>query len=96
MTMTNVQKNAVSGLQDMASQLVSARAKATVLAEMYTNENLSGLTNEDFAEIPAFAHITANEFAAAAAAINGIITALNAGTPAAWTKMLKIVETMPK
>jgi hypothetical protein len=34
--------------------------------------------------------------AAAAAAINTIVTALNAGTPAAWAKMLKIVETMPK
>lgn len=96
MAMTNVQKNAVSGLQDMASALVSARAKATVLAEMYTNEALSSLTDEEFAEVPAFAHITAAEFAAAAAAINSIVTALNAGTPAAWTKMLKIVEGLPK
>jgi hypothetical protein len=29
-------------------------------------------------------------------AINSIVTSLNAGTPAAWTRMLKIVETMPK
>lgn len=96
MAMTNVQKNAVSSLQDMASALVSARAKATVLTEMYTNEALGSLTDEDFTEVPAFAHITAAEFAAAAAAINSIVTALNTGTPAAWTKMLRIVETMPR
>lgn len=96
MAMTNAQKNAVSGLQDMASALVSARAKATVLAEMYINETLASLTNEDFAEVPSFAHITASEFQAASAAINTIVTALNAGAPAAWTKMVKILETMPK
>lgn len=96
MAMTNVQKNTVSGLQDMASTLVSARAKATILAEMYTNESLGSLTNEDFAEVPAFAHITVAEFQAAAVAINSVVTALNTGTPAAWTKMLKIVEGLPK
>jgi hypothetical protein len=95
MTMTNAQKNGVSEMQAMASLLVVARSKATLLSEIYTNEGLGSLTNEDFAEIPAFAHITATEFAAAAA-INSIVTALNTGTPAAWTKMLKIVETMPR
>lgn len=88
MAMTNAQKNAVSEMQAMASLLVTARTKATLLSEIYTNESLGSLTNEDFAEIPAFAHITAAEFQAAAVAINSIVTALNAGTPAAWTKML--------
>lgn len=96
MAMTIAQKNTVSGMQDMASRLVKARADATVLAEMYTNEGLAGLTNDDFAAIPAFAHITAAEFQTAAAAISSIVTALNAGTPAAWTKMVKILETMPR
>ena len=96
MAMTNAQKNGVSEMQAMASLLVSARTKATLLAEIYTNEALASLTNEDFAAIPSFAHITAAEFQAAALAINTIVTALNAGTPAAWAKMLKITEAMPK
>ena len=96
MAMNNAQKNAISEMQAMASLLVTARSKATLLSEIYTNEGLGSLTNEDFVEVPAFAHITAAEFAAAAAAINSIVTALNAGTPANWAKILKITETMPK
>lgn len=96
MAMTNAQKNAVSEMQAMASLLVTARTKATLLSEIYVNETLASLTNEDFAEVPSFAHITAAEFSAAAIAISTIVAALNAGTPAAWAKMLKITETMPK
>lgn len=94
--MNNAQKNAVSEMQTLASLLVSARTKATLLAEIYTNENLASLTNDDFAQVPSFAHVTAAEFQSAASAISTIVTALNAGSPAAWTKMLKITETMPK
>lgn len=96
MAMTNAQQNAVSEMQAMASLLVVARSKATLLSEIYVNENLANLTNEDFAAYAPFAHITAAEFQTAAVAINSIVTALNAGTPAAWAKMLKITETMPK
>ena len=96
MAMTNAQQNAVSEMQAMASLLVVARSKATLLSEIYVNENLANLTNEDFAAYASFAHITAAEFQTAAVAINSIVTALNAGTPAAWSKMLKITETMPK
>jgi hypothetical protein len=83
-------------MQALASLLVSARTKATLLAEIYINENLAALTNDDFAQVAPFAHVTAAEFQAAAAAISTVVTALNAGTPAAWTKMLKITEAMPK
>lgn len=96
MAMTNAQKNAVSEMQAMASLLVVARSKATLLAEIYVSEGLGSLADADFAEIPPFAHILATEFQAASAAVNSAVTALNAGTPAAWTKMLKITETMPK
>ena len=96
MAMTNAQKNAVSEMQAMAALLVVARSKATLLSEIYTNEGLGALVDADFAAIPSFAHITATEFQTAAAAISTIVTALNAGTPAAWSKMLKITETMPK
>jgi len=96
MAMTNAQQNAVSEMQEMASLLVVARSKAALLSEIYVNEELANLTTADFAAYASFAHITAAEFHAAAAAINGIVTALNAGTPAAWSKMLKITETMPK
>ncbi len=94
--MNNAQKNAVTEIQALASLLVSARTKATLLAEIYINENLAALTNDDFAQVAPFAHVTAAEFQAAAAAISTVVTALNAGTPAAWTKMLKITEAMPK
>lgn len=96
MAMTNARKNGVSEMQAMASLLVSARSKATLLSEIYANEGLANLTDGDFIEVPSFAHITAAEFQTAAVAINSIVTALNAGTPPAWSKMLKITETMPK
>ena len=96
MAMTNVQKNIASELQAMAAQLVVVQSRATLLAAMYTNESMGSLTDGDFAAIPPFAHITAAEFAAAAVSINAIVTALNAGTPSNWSKMLKITETMPK
>lgn len=96
MAMTNVQKNVASELQAMAAQLVTVQSRATLLAAMYTNEGMGSLTDADFAEIAPFAHITAAEFGQAALAIAAIVTALNAGTPANWAKMLKITETMPK
>lgn len=96
MAMTNVQKNIVSELQAMAGQLVLVQSRATALAQMFANENMAALTDEDFGEIAPFAHITSVEFGAAAAAINSIVAALNAGTPTAWSKMLKITESMPK
>jgi hypothetical protein len=96
MAMTNVQKNIASELQVMASQLISVQSRCTLLAAMYTNENMGALTDADFAEIAPFAHITAAEFAAAAVAIAAVNTALNSGTPPNWSKMLKIVEGMPK
>jgi len=96
MAMTNVQKNIASELQAMAGQLVLVQSRVTALASMYTNENMAALTDADFAEIAPFAHITSAEFAAAAAAINAVVTTLNTGTPANWAKMLKITETMPK
>ena len=96
MAMTNVQKNIASELQAMAGQLVLVQSRATALAAMYTNENMAALTDADFAAIAPFAHITAAEFWQAALAIASIVTALNAGTPANWPKMLKITETMPK
>lgn len=96
MAMTNVQMNIVSSLQQMASDLIGVQSKTAMLSAMYTNEGLVALTDADFQAIPAFAHITATEFQAAATAIAAVNTALNAGTPSNWAKMLKIVETMPR
>lgn len=96
MAMTNVQKNIASELQTMAAQLVLVQSRATALAAMYANESMGSLQDADFAEIAPFAHITAAEFGAAAAAIAAVVATLNAGTPANWAKMLKITETMPK
>lgn len=96
MTMTNVQKNITSEIQAMASQLVLIQTRTTALAAMYTNENMGALADADFAQIAPFAHITAAEFTAAVTAIAAINTALNAGTPSNWAKMLKITEGLPK
>lgn len=96
MAMTNIQQNAVSTIQDVCGRLVSIRSQLTWLAEVYGNEGLANLTADDFAAIPSFAHITPAEFQAAMAALATINTALNAGTPAAWTKLLKLPEAMPK
>lgn len=94
--MRNVQQNIISELQAMASQFVLIQSRATALSAMFVNENISLLTDEDFAEIPSFAHITSAELIDAAVAINDQITTLNAGTPPNWAKMLKITESMPK
>jgi hypothetical protein len=94
--LTNVQQNIVSELQTMASQLVSVQSRCTLLAAMYINESIATLTDADFAAIPSFAHLTATELQAAAIAIAAVNTALNAGTPSNWSKMLKIAEGMPK
>lgn len=96
MAMTNVQQNVVSELQRMAADLISVQSRATMLAAMYTNENLGNLADADFQAIPPFEHILASEFQAAATAIAAVNTALNAGTPSNWAKMLKIVEAMPR
>ncbi len=96
MALNNVQQNIVSSLQQMASDLISVQSRATMLAAMYTNEGIGSLTDADFQTIPAFVHMTAAELTAAAIAIAAVNTALNAGTPSNWAKMLKIVETMPR
>ena len=96
MALTAVQKNIASELQTMASQLISVQSRCTLIAAMWTNENMAGLTDADLAEITPFAHITSSEFTSAAIAIAAINTALNAGTPSNWSKMLKITEGVPK
>lgn len=96
MAMTNVQKNIASELQSMAATLVLIQSRTALLSSMFTNENMASLTDQDFAAIPGFAHITSAEFVAAATAIAAVNTTLNAGTPSNWAKMLKITETMPK
>lgn len=96
MAMTNVQKNIASELQTMAAQLVTVQSRCTMIAAMFTNENMGALTDADFAAIAPFAHITTAEFTAASVAIAAVNTVLNAGTPSNWAKMLKITEGMPK
>jgi hypothetical protein len=96
MAMTNVQQNIAAELQNIANQLIAIQSRCTMLAAMYTNEAMGSLTDADFAALAPFAHITATEFAAAAAAIAAINTTLNAGTPSNWAKMLRIVEGVPR
>lgn len=94
--MTNVQQNVASELQTIAGELIALQSRSTLLAAMWANEGMASLTDADFAALAPFAHITSAEFTAAASAIAAIVTALNAGTPANWAKMLKIVQGVPR
>jgi hypothetical protein len=94
--MTNTQQNVASELQTIAGELIALQSRGTLLAAMWTNEGMANIPDADFAALPPFAHITTAEFTAAATAIAAITTALNAGTPSNWAKMLKIVERVPR
>lgn len=96
MAMNSTQQNVASELQTIASQLILMQSRCTMLALMWTNEGMAALTDQDFAELAPFAHVTTAEFTAAATAIAAVNTTLNAGTPSNWSKMLKIVQAVPR
>ena len=61
MPMTNVQQNVASEIQKIAGELISIKARLTTISEMYTNEGMAALTDEQFQEYAPFAHILAAE-----------------------------------
>jgi len=96
MAMTNVQKNVVSEIQKIASELISIQARLTSISAMYTNEGIGALTDADFAALAPFAHILAAEFQAAGGALVAINTTLGTNATSNWAKLLKIVEGVPR
>lgn len=97
MAMTQVQKNVISEMQTMASELLSIKGRMTSLTAMYANEGIAALTDADFAVIAPFAHILAAELQAAGAALVAVNTALGDWTPTSnVAKLLKIVTAVPK
>ena len=95
MAMNAVQQNVCSAIQTIAVDLIAMQQKLTSLGAMWTNENISALTDADFAALAPFAHITAAEFTAAGAALVAINTTLGSGATSNWAKLLKIVTIVP-
>lgn len=97
MATTVVQRNVLAEMQAMSTELLNIKARMVSLVAMYTNENIAGLVDADFAELAEFAHITAAELQAAGGALVAVNTALGDYTPASnVAKLLKIVKAVPK
>jgi len=97
MAMTEVQKNIVSEMQTISSELLSIKGRMTSLVGMYANEGIGVLADADLAGTAPFAHVLATELQAAGAALVAINTALGDWTSASnIAKLLKIVTAVPK
>jgi len=94
--MQNVQQNVATEIQSVARELIVIQSRLTVITQMWANENMASLTNEDFAAISSFAHVTAAEFLAAATALAAVNTALGTNATSNWAKLVKIVDGVPK
>lgn len=94
---TTVQKNVLAEIQQIASELLSIKARMVSITAMYTNEGLANLTDADFAELDEFKHITAAEFQAAGTALVAVNTVLgDYGAASNVGKLLRIVKSVPK
>ena len=97
MATTIVQRNVLSEIQAIASELLSIKARMVSITAMYINEDLGSLTDADFAALAEFAHITATEFRAAGAALVAVNTALGDYSPTSnVARLLRIVKAVPK
>ena len=96
MTITAVQQNILTEMQQIAAHQLSLRNRLAAVVAMWTAENMAALTDTDLAELPEFAHVTAAELAAAKNGMDAIVAAIGeyaVGTPA--TKLLRIVSGVP-
>jgi hypothetical protein len=97
MATTIAQKNMLSEIQTIASELLSIKARMVSIIAMYTNEGLNDLTDADFVALPEFAHITAVEFQAAVAALVAVNTALGDYSASSnVAKLFRIVRGVPR
>lgn len=96
MSMTQVQLNVVTELQKIAAELISIRGRLTMITEMWGNEGVANLVDADFQENGVTAHVTQVELAAAAAALVAINTTLGTGAASNASKLLKIVNVVPR
>jgi hypothetical protein len=96
MTANAVQKNILSEMQQIASSQLAMKNRLEAVVAMWSAESMAVLVDADLAELPEFAHVTAQELVAAKNGMDVISTAIGsyaAGTPA--TKLLRIVLTVP-
>jgi len=93
---TNVQLNVMDELQKLAKLAIAFKSRARNAVEMYGNENINQLTDEEIQAIASFAGVTSAELQGAKGALDTIATAIGeftAGTPA--TKLIKICDNIP-
>jgi hypothetical protein len=96
MSANAVQKNILSEMQEIAKQQLIMKNRLEAVVAMWSAESMAVLVDADLAELAEFAHVTAQELAAAKNAMDAISTAIGAyaaGTPD--TILLRIVLTVP-
>ncbi len=96
MSVLFVQRHILSEMQEVAKQQLILKNRLEAVVAMWGAESMATLTDLDLAEVQEFAHITAQELAAAKNGMDAIAVAIGgyaAGTPA--TKLLRIVLTVP-
>ena len=76
MPLTIIQTRVIEQIQALANESVSAKEAMTRLIGMYGNEFAVPPTTEQLQEYPEFAHMTQDEFTAAAGALVAINTVL--------------------
>ena len=97
MTMTNVQKNVASEIQSLATEMLRIKNRLAVAVAMYASEGMAQLTDDDYATLPEFAHVTVAEMTAAKNALGEINTALGEYTTGtAATRLMRIVPAVPR
>lgn len=97
MSANNVQKNVLDAMQTRAIQLLQLRNTMLYISQMWVNESLQTLTDQEIQELPTFAGVTAAEALAAKGAFDAVLTALGdpgtAGTQA--YRLLKLANNIP-
>ena len=91
-----VQQNILTEMQAIAVQQLSLKNRLAAVVAMWSAESMATLTDVDLQELMEFAHVSAQELAAAKNGMDAVNTAIGeyvAGTPA--TKLLRIVLCVP-
>ena len=96
-TPNNVQTNVLDGMQQKAIRLLQDRNTFLYISQMWVNEGLNTLTDQEIQELSTFKGVTAAEALAAKQAFDAVLTALGdpgtAGTNA--FKLLKLANNIP-
>jgi riboflavin biosynthesis pyrimidine reductase len=97
MGMNNVQTNVLDAMQQKAMTLLDDLNTFKYISQMWVNEGLQSLADEEIQSLTTFAGVTATEALAAKQAFDAIVTTLGdpntAGTNA--YKLLKLANNIP-